>query len=69
MGAIIWLRKMPETCRDCPLADKENELCRIRGNSRIIAMKQRSNRMPMCPLENEGKYLTRIAKYLRGLLA
>ena len=61
MGAILRLRKMPESCNECPFADKEVKYCRAR-NSTIIAGKKRSTRMPLCPLENEGKYLSNIIK-------
>ena len=59
MGAILRLRKMPERCNECPFADKEVEYCRVR-DSEIIAGKERNIRMPLCPLENEGKYLSNI---------
>lgn len=61
MGAILRLRKMPESCNKCPLADKEVKYCRAR-KSTIIAGKERSTRMPLCPLENEGKYLSNFVR-------
>lgn len=61
MGAILRLRKMPKSCNKCPFADKEVKYCRAR-KSTIIAGKERSTRMPLCPLENEGKYLSNIIK-------
>lgn len=66
MGAIVKLYKMPKTCRDCPFANKEVDFCRLR-NSGIIAGKHRSIRMPLCPLQNEGEYLTGVAKFLRRI--
>ncbi len=61
MGAILRLRKMPGCCNKCPFVDKEVKYCRAR-KSTIIAGKERSTRMPLCPLENEGKYLSNIIK-------
>ncbi|MBQ9342818.1 MAG: hypothetical protein IJT99_01340 [Clostridia bacterium] len=64
MGAILRLNKMPENCRECPLADENKHMCRVR-NLKIIAYSERSNRMPLCPLVNEGKYLLDNKEQLR----
>lgn len=58
MGAVICLRKMPENCRECPFASEEKRFCMVR-KVHIIAWEWRTNRMPLCLLENEGEYFTR----------
>ena len=59
MGAILVLKKMPGKCSKCPLANKEVTVCRVRETG-ITAGLRRETRMPMCPLMNEGEYLSRI---------
>lgn len=54
--------KMPEKCGECPFADAEIKFCILRGKSPIIAGKTRDIRMPLCPLINEGAYLTNMLK-------
>lgn len=61
MGAIIRMFKMPEKCSECPFADDEIRFCRLR-NSPIIAGKTRDIRMPLCPLINEGEYMSNMLK-------
>lgn len=61
MGAIIQLRKMPEKCRDCPFAEDDVTFCRLR-NTRLTFGSHRTDRMPLCPLENEGQYLSRVLR-------
>ena len=61
MGAIIRLHSMPSKCSECPFAADDVTRCRIR-NTNIIAGKQRKNRMPLCPLRNEGEYLSSLSK-------
>lgn len=63
MGAIIRMFKMPGKCSECPFADAEIRFCRLR-NSTIIAGKTRDIRMPLCPLINEGEYLTKAIKMI-----
>lgn len=58
MGAIVRIDKMPEKCNECQFANKEKTFCRLR-NTGLIAGKQRPVRMPLCPLVNEGTYLTK----------
>lgn len=58
MGAVICLKRMPENCRKCPFANEDKRYCMVR-KTRIIAWEFRTNRMPLCPLENEGEYFTR----------
>ena len=50
MGAVIRLKAMPRTCRECVFA--RNKTCSIRG-TRIIAYDTRDCRMPLCPLVEE----------------
>lgn len=64
MGAIVRLDKMPENCRECPFASEDKRLCRIR-KVHITAWERRKNRMPLCPLVNEGTYLTRTISLLK----
>lgn len=61
MGAILRIKKMPAKCSKCPFADENIKFCRVR-NSKIILGKKRSRRMPLCPLINEGEYLTNMLK-------
>lgn len=63
MGAIVKLNKMPEKCSDCIFANDEITFCRLR-NRPIIAGKRRNIRMPLCPLINEGEYLTKQLRLL-----
>lgn len=58
MGAVICINKMPENCRKCPFSSEDKRICMVR-KVRIIAWEWRDNRMPLCPLENEGEYFTR----------
>lgn len=51
MGAVICLRKMPEDCRECPFAIEDKRFCMVR-KVRIKVREWRTNRMPLCPLEN-----------------
>lgn len=59
MGAIIKLDKMPAKCDECPFSNNDTTFCRLR-NAKIKAGKTRNSRMPLCPLINEGTYLTKI---------
>ena len=70
MGAIIKLKTMPSKCSECPFSDKEARYCRLR-DSMIIAGARRSVRMPLCPLRNEGAYLSDVLKKIkiRNILA
>lgn len=61
MGAIIRLNKMPENCSSCPFSYDEVRCCKLR-EARIIAGKTRKRRMPLCPLQNEGEYISKIIK-------
>lgn len=58
MGAIVRIDKMPVKCSECPFSNKEITICRLR-NSKLIEGKRRNTRMPLCPLINEGTYLTK----------
>lgn len=66
MGAILKLLKMPTSCKECMFAEKDITYCRLR-KSNIIAGQQRRTRMPLCPLQNEGAYLTKIIKTIKKL--
>lgn len=66
MGAIIRIDKMPGKCSECPFTNKERTFCRLR-NSRLIAGKNRNSRMPLCPLINEGEYLSEQFRRLKRL--
>lgn len=66
MGAIVRIDKMPGKCSECPFANEERTFCRLR-NSRLIAGKSRSVRMPLCPLVNEGGYLSKQLRRLKRL--
>ena len=62
MGCIVKLDKMPEHCRVCPFSKNQFNVqgyCRLR-DSRIIAYKNRTTRLPLCPLINEGEYLSKV---------
>lgn len=65
MGAIIRLDKVPSNCRVCIFANDDISYCKLR-NSKIIAGDIRSNRMPLCPIINEGKYLSKILSRIGG---
>lgn len=67
MGAIVRIGKMPGKCSECPFANEEKTFCRLR-NSKLIAGKRRPVRMPLCPLVNEGKYLTEQLPTLKRLI-
>lgn len=64
MGGIIRLYKMPESCSKCDFSNEDVTFCRLR-NSGIIAGKTRDCRMPLCPIKNEGEYLTRMKHAVR----
>lgn len=55
---------MPEKCNECPFADNGTKFCILR-KARIINGKRRTKRMPLCPLINEGEYLTRTIKCIK----
>lgn len=57
MGAIVKLDKMPERCNKCLFANEDITFCRLR-NSKLIRGRYRKTRMPLCPLVNEGAYIT-----------
>lgn len=67
MGAIVRIGKMPGKCSECPFANEEKTFCRLR-NSKLIAGKRRPVRMPLCPLVNEGEYLTEQLPILKRLI-
>lgn len=64
MGAIVRINKMPGKCSECLFANKEVTFCRLR-NTGLIAGKKRPNRMPLCPLVNEGTYLTKQLRQIK----
>ena len=64
MGAIVRIDRMPAKCGECLFANDEKTYCRLRG-SRIIQGKRRTSRMALCPLVNEGAYLTKMIRLLR----
>lgn len=64
MGAIVRIAKMPAKCSECLFANEEVTYCRLR-DSRIICGKQRESRMALCPLVNEGDYLTKTLRLLK----
>ena len=67
MGAIMCLRKMPAKCSECIFASKDATFCDLRG-SELIAGKKRTNRMPLCILENEGEFFTRKKEQIKKFL-
>lgn len=67
MGAIIRLYKMPAKCSDCPFAYDDVQRCKIRSAS-LIDGKTRPNRMPLCPLRNEGEYLSWLLKSIHRII-
>lgn len=66
MGAILRLDKMPAKCSECPFAYDDVKRCQLRTAS-LIAGKTRPNRMPLCPLQNEGEYLSTLLKSIHRL--
>lgn len=65
MGAILNLKKMPSKCSECYFLDyKDKNYCHARQRH-IIMGKTRPNRMPLCPLENEGEYMARKKLYIK----
>lgn len=61
MGAILRLNKMPAKCSECPFAYDNVQRCKLKSGL-LIAGKTRTNRMPLCPLRNEGEYLSWLLK-------
>lgn len=66
MGAILRLDKMPAKCSECPFAYDDMQHCRLRSSS-LIAGKTRQNRMPLCPLQNEGKYISSLLQSIHRM--
>lgn len=66
MGAILRLKKMPAKCSECPFAYDDIQRCKLRSSS-LIAGKTRQSRMPLCPLQNEGKYVTSLLKSIHRI--
>lgn len=66
MGAILRLDKMPTKCSVCPFAYDDVQRCKLRSSS-LISGKTRPNRMPLCPLQNEGKYISALLKSIHRI--
>lgn len=66
MGAILRLNKMPAKCNECPFAYDDVQRCRLRSSA-LIAGKTRRNRMPLCPLQNEGKYISSLLQSIHRM--
>lgn len=67
MGAILRLNKMPAKCSECPFAYDDVLRCKLKSGL-LIAGKTRHNRMPLCPLQNEGEYISRLLKSIYRII-
>lgn len=67
MGAILRLDRMPAKCSECLFAYDNVRRCKLRSAS-LIAGQTRQNRMPLCPLQNEGEYISTLLKSIHRII-